>query len=133
MEDLNLRLVEKLWTLEECKAASRSEEAHIKKVKFALETWRAQYKELKNRQDGKNGDIKDMKSDMYQLIGFFSVFQGVLFQGVTQLSIACRFRYIPMALSVAATVGTIFGVFLKFTDLLDIQERSNGDAVSIKV
>jgi len=133
MEDLNLSLVEKLWSLEEGRVSSSSEQTHVRKVRFALKTWRAQYKELKSRQDGKNGDVKDMKSDMYQLIGFFSVFQGVLFQGVTQLQIACKFRYIPIALSVAASLGTIFGVSLKFSDLLDIQERSNGDAISIKV
>jgi hypothetical protein len=133
MEDLNLLLVEKLWSLEEGRVSSSSEQTHVRKVRFALKTWRAQYKELKSRQDGKNGDVKDMKSDMYQLIGFFSVFQGVLFQGVTQLQIACKFRYIPIALSVAASLGTIIGVSLKFSDLLDIQERSNGDAISIKV
>lgn len=133
MEDLNLSLVERLWSLEEVRVSSSDELTHIRKVRFALKTWRAQYKELKSQQDGKNGDIKDMKSDMFQLIGFFSVFQGVLFQGVTQLSIACEFRYIPIALSVAATLGTIFGVSLKFSDLLDIKERSNGYAISIKV
>jgi len=134
MEDLNLSLVERLWSLEEVRVSSSDEETHIRKVGFALKTWRAQYKELKSQQNDKNGDIKDMKSDMYQLVGFFSVFQGVLFQGVTQLSTnACEFRYIPIALSVAATLGTIFGVSLKFSELLDIQERSNGYAISIKV
>lgn len=133
MEDLNLSLVEKLWSLEEGRVLSSIEDPHVRKVRFALETWRAQYDVVKGRQDGKNGDIKDMKSEIYQLIGFFSVFQGVLFQGVSQLSVACEFRIIPMVLSIAASLGTIFGVFLKFTDLIDIQERSNGDAISIKV
>lgn len=128
-----MSLVNRLWSLKEGTVSSNTEDAHLRKVWFALKTWRAKYNDLKSRLDGKNGDIKDMKSDMYQLIGFFSVFQGVLFQGVTSFTNGCEFRFIPMALAVATTLGTIFGVYHKFSDLLDIQDRRNGDAVSIKV
>ena len=94
-----------------------SEDLEIKKIQYAFYVWKIDSKDLDKQIQGFKSDIKDGWTDVYQLIGFFSVFQGVLFQGLTQLTsqLSCEFYKIPFTLSVLASVATIAGAHVKLS------------------
>jgi hypothetical protein len=89
----------------------------IKKIQYAFYIWKTDSKDTDSQIDGFKSDIKDGWTDVYQLIGFFSVFQGVLFQGLTQLTsqLSCEFYKIPFTLSVLASVATVTGAHVKLS------------------
>jgi hypothetical protein len=61
---------------------------------------------------------------VYQLIGFFSVFQGVVLTAVSQSSLLyCHNKWSPIALSVLASVISTFGVIQKLNQINDLQRN----------
>jgi hypothetical protein len=55
------------------------------------------------------------KNELYQLIGFYSVFQGVILTSVAQTNlIKCNQSWGPATLSALASIATLAGVWNKF-------------------
>lgn len=97
---------------------------NARKLKLAWSYWNELVKEEQGRLDNKKTEAKDLKTEVYQLIGFYSVFQGVLFQGVSVLQHVhgCDFSPLPISLSILTSVATILGVIYKFVDRKTVQK-----------
>lgn len=80
---------------------------------------------------------RDTKTEMFQLIGFYLVVQGMLFQGVSQISSnmgrigSCTEIFsLSVIISVLTSVAAIGGVYYKFLDLNAlIIEHSNAETL----
>ena len=87
----------------------------IPKLKLILADWENKYKESRQRIDRKESFILGVKNEIYNLIGFFSVFQGVVLTTVSQASaLTCYNWWGPFALSLLCSIATLFGIFSKF-------------------
>jgi len=107
----------------------------LRKKQFAYRIWREDFERNQKREDGKKSEIKDTWTEVYQLIGFDNVFQGVWFQGVTQLAErqGCHFSIIPIILSVLVSFATIVAVYLKISKVRDLEASLVGDRILSKV
>jgi hypothetical protein len=102
--------------------------------KKALEVWRYKEDLLTKRVERKKNKVAELKNEVYQLIGFFSVFQGVVLTAVTQASqLHCHTRWIPISLSILASVVTIAGVIQKLDQIKDFQKTVHSEEDSLKV
>ena len=82
------------------------------------------FKLLSERVDRREKNLQDLKSQVFNLLGFFGVFQEVLLTAVTQLASSqakCGKVWVPVFLSVLAGGATIVAVIFKF-EQLDITE-----------
>lgn len=97
----------------------------------ALQEWSRKETLLTSRVDRKKSGVADLKNQIYQLIGFFSVFQGVVLTAIAQSNLLhCKNVWSPIVLSVVASTITIFGVVQKlrktnaFLKTIDSEEQS---------
>ncbi|KAG0628394.1 hypothetical protein M758_1G023500 [Ceratodon purpureus] len=92
----------------------------VKKIQCTYYYWRKDFKNTEKQASSANNDMKESWTDIYALVGFFSVFQGVLFQSATQLATeSCRFSIVPVTLSVVGSAVSIAAAWYK---LLEVQE-----------
>jgi len=122
-----------LWELDS--TVNSGVDPEDKKKQYAFQVWREDFVNTGIRIDSKKNDIRDGWTEIYQLIGFFSVFQGVLFQGVAQLrtELSCRFYKIPITLSVLASVATCVGAHVKLAKVREYQKAVFRDKLRSKV
>jgi hypothetical protein len=100
----------------------------------ALEEWSKKETLFTSRVERKKKKVANLKNEIYQLIGFFSVFQGVLLTAVSQSSLLhCNNLWSPILLSVVASVVTIFGVVQKLRHIEGFQETIHSEEQSMKV
>ncbi|CAK9866299.1 unnamed protein product [Sphagnum jensenii] len=91
-------------------------------LKKGLETWRNDVRVLQKRIDRKEQQSSQIKNEVYQLVGFFIVFQGVLYTAVAQAQVLdCRNWSTVFVLSVLASAAAIAGVTQKLLQLEDMQ------------
>jgi hypothetical protein len=84
------------------------------KLSLLLKDWEKQFKEARDRIDIKTSRINIGYNEVYQWIGFFSVFQGVVLTTVVQSStLGCQLSWAPASLSFIASVVTIVSVRFK--------------------
>jgi len=107
----------------------------LEKKQFAYWIRREEFDKNQKREEGKKSEIKDNWTGIYHMIGFYIGFQGVWFQGVTQLAAqrGCSFSIIPIILSVLVSLATIFGVHLKISKVRDLEESLHKDRLHSKV
>ena len=102
--------------------------------KKALEVWREKEVLFTKRVERKKSKVAELKNEVYQLIGFFSVFQGVVLTAVAQASqLHCYSRWIPISLSILASVVTIAGVIQKLDQISAFQKTVHSEEQSLKV
>ena len=95
----------------------------------ALEEWDRKVRLLSDRVDKKEKRGADLKNEIYQLVGFFSVFQGVVLTAVTQLTQSgqitqnCERVWSPVVLTLLAWVCTIIAVWQKFRRIQVIDDE----------
>jgi len=110
----------------ECFTLLAVEEATTRRgraLKKGLETWRNDVRVLQKRIDRKEQQSSQIKNEVYQLVGFFIVFQGVLYTAVAQAQVLdCRNWSTVFVLSVLASAAAIAGVTQKLLQLEDIQK-----------
>jgi hypothetical protein len=100
----------------------------------ALEEWSKKETLFTSRVERKKKKVANLKNEIYQLIGFFSVFQGVLLTAVSQSNLLhCNNLWSPIFLSVVASVITIFGVVQKLMQIKAFQKSIHSDEHSFKV
>jgi hypothetical protein len=103
-----------------------------KVCKTALKEWDRKTELLAARVDRREKYIADLKNEIYQLIGFFSAFQGLVLTAVTQLtqtsSNHCGKVWSPVVLSGLAWIVAVVGVGQKFYNINQIHfdNRSEG-------
>lgn len=129
----DLAYINNLWELDS--ARNPVNDLDSQKKQFAYKIWKEDFINLQKREDGKQSDLKNAVSDIYQLIGFYSVFQGVWFQGVTQLApqTSCRASGIPIVLSVCVSIATIIGVHLRLSKVFHLKKSFSRDKLDSKV
>ncbi|KAG0632512.1 hypothetical protein M758_1G333200 [Ceratodon purpureus] len=99
---------------------AQSSPDNLHKLKVALTTWKEERQRYKGEQESRKAEIRESKTEIYQMIGFYSVLQGVLFQGVSsmaKLESGWKIFIFSATLSVLASAATIGVVDLKLRDL----------------
>jgi hypothetical protein len=100
----------------------------------ALEEWSKKETLFTSRVERKKKKVANLKNEIYQLIGFFSVFQGVLLTAVSQSSLLhCNNWWSPILLSVVASVVTISGVVQKLMQIKAFQKTIHSEEQPLKV
>ncbi|CAK9219213.1 unnamed protein product [Sphagnum troendelagicum] len=99
---------------DEVKAERLYDIAKCEKLSLLLKDWEKQFKVARERIETKTTRTNSAKNDLYQWIGFFSVFQGVVLTAVAQSStLGCQQSWAPASLSLIASVVTIVSVHFK--------------------
>ncbi|KAH9548088.1 hypothetical protein CY35_11G071100 [Sphagnum magellanicum] len=84
---------------------------HKTLCKVALKEWQDDAVLFRNGVDKGKKESRSIRNEVYQLVGFFSAFQGLLLTAVAQSSLLHKNnRAFPLALSAFATVLTVLGV-----------------------
>jgi hypothetical protein len=104
----------------------------------ALIDWEKRFKVALSRIDKKRTRSINTKNELYQLIGFYSVFQGVVLTAVAQTNlIRCSQSWGPASLSLLASVATIASVYAKLKDYSQLrralEEETNDSRVSVSI
>ncbi|KAG0557197.1 hypothetical protein KC19_11G109500 [Ceratodon purpureus] len=99
----------------------------------AQEEWSKKETLFTSRVERKKKRVANLKNEIYQLIGFFSVFQGVLLTAVSQSNLLhCNNLWSPVALSVVASVVTVAGVLQKLMQIRSLQSTIHSEEQSLK-
>jgi hypothetical protein len=92
----------------------------VPKLKRILKEWEKRFEVSSLRIEEKSTRSINAKNELYQLIGFYSVFQGVVLTAVAQTSlIHCQQSWGPVSLSLLASIATIVSVYIKLKDYGD--------------
>ena len=95
----------------------------------ALDDWQQTAKLLSERVDRMEKRSGDLKNEIYQLVGFFSVFQGVVLTAVTQLAQSsdeyhnCKKVWSPVILTALAWVVATVGVWQKMSRIQMLDDQ----------
>jgi hypothetical protein len=102
--------------------------------KRALEEWERKTNLFTARVERKKKQSGDLRNEIYNLVGFFSVFQGVLLTAVSQSNLLhCNNAWSPISLSTLASVVTIAGVWQKFRVIEDLEKTIYKEGRALKV
>ncbi|CAK9874170.1 unnamed protein product [Sphagnum jensenii] len=89
-----------------------------KTLKKGLEIWERDLHVQQKRLDRKEAQSNQIKNEVYQLVGFFIVFQGVLYTAVAQAQVLrCLNWPTVFVLSLLASAAAILGVSQKLSQL----------------
>jgi hypothetical protein len=92
-------------------------------LKVAEQEWRESRAVFQETLNIKEKQVLDVRNEIYQLVGFFSAFQGLLFTAVAQSSLLhCGNQWCPLALSIFASFVTVAGVQNKNGTTKELQE-----------
>jgi hypothetical protein len=104
------------------------------RLKLILADWQSRLRESQERKERKHTLSLNVKNEIYQLIGFFSVFQGVVLTTVSQASqLTCHNWWGPFALSLLASITTLFGVCNKFHNFIKWKRATDVEVENSKV
>lgn len=99
----------------------------------ALEEWTRRKTVLESRKEFLTQMISSLKDEIYQLIGFFSVFQGVLLTTVSGSNLLhCNNWWSPIFLSLFASVVAVAGVIQKLLQMGDVRSYIDSDQDGLK-
>lgn len=102
--------------------------------KVALEEWMKKDELFAARSDRKRKQSLSVKNEIYQLLGFYSVFQGVLLTAVAQSSLLhCNNWWTAFSLSALASCVTIGGFIHKFWIIWSLEITIHTENISRKV
>jgi hypothetical protein len=92
------------------------------RCKEALKSWSKKDKLFTSRIDRKRKQSSDFQNEVYQLLGFYSVFQGVLLTAVAQSNLLhCDNAWTATLLSALASFVCIIGVLLKLRKIKELE------------
>ncbi len=104
--------------------------------KLFLQNWETERSDLNKKINSKSTDVITVKADLYQFIGLYSVFQGVILTAVAQSSaLSCNISWAHGLLSLFASVVTLASVYSKLYYYHNqkniVDDWRNGEAVSV--
>ncbi len=109
-------------------------EYHKTLCKVALKEWQNNAVLFEKRVDKRKEESHNIKSEVYQVVGFFSAFQGLLLTAVAQSSLLHKNnRAFRLALSAFATVLTVLGVGEKNRQIRALRKTIKGEEPTRKV
>jgi hypothetical protein len=107
---------------------------HETLCKVALEEWQNNSVLFGNRVDKRKEESRNVRNEVYQLVGFFSAFQGLLLTAVAQSSLLHKNnRAFPLALSAFATVLTVIAVGQKNKQIREMRRNTKYEDPARKV
>jgi uncharacterized membrane protein len=84
-----------------------------------------------SRVDKKRKQSSSLRNEIYQLIGFYLVFQGVLMTAVAQSNyLTCHNWWTAFCLSLLASVVTVGGVIQKFRSVISLEKTIASEGYS---
>ncbi|KAG0577582.1 hypothetical protein KC19_5G166400 [Ceratodon purpureus] len=102
--------------------------------KKALEDWERKGKLLTAKVERKKKRSGNLRNEVYQLIGFFSVFQGVVLTAVSQSNLLhCNNLWCPIVLSGLASIVTLAGVRQKLDTISALDKTILAEEASLRV
>jgi uncharacterized membrane protein len=97
--------------------------------KVALEEWDRKERLLSARLERREKQKVDLINQIFNLVGFYSVFQGVVLTAVSQLAASsesqCGKVWFPIVLSLVAAVVALIGLWLRFKKLKELEDSIN--------
>ncbi len=103
-------------------------------LKLQLRSWEEQAASISRRIERKENRTYVVKNEIYQVLGFYIVFQGVVLTAVAQASaLKCSQWWSPFTLSLIASIVTIVGVYQKLQVLHDVEENLREERYSFQV
>ena len=107
---------------------------HHPVYRTALAEWRRQVTLFASRVERKIQRSGALKNEIYNMLGFYSVFQGVLLTGTSQSNyLHCPNVGLPIALSFFASLCTLVHIWRKFKVISGLQKTISSEEVSLKV
>lgn len=104
------------------------------KLKVAFDEWVAEFHLFTKRSEVKEAQRGQIRNEIYQLIGFFIVFQGVVFTAVAQAAVLrCTNWWTSFTLSLLTSVVTISAVVQKLSAQWDLEKTIANEKLSLKV
>ena len=95
----------------------------------AYQEWEKKDLLFASRIDKKKKQSSSLRNENYQLIGFYSVFQGVLMTAVAQSSLLhCHNLWTALSLSLFASLVTIAAIMQKFWAILALEKTIQNEA-----
>ncbi|CAM6015333.1 unnamed protein product [Sphagnum balticum] len=100
-----------------------------KALRSLLKEWKKDYEASEYWLLQTEARLQNVKNELYQWIGFYSVFQGAVLTSVTlTTTLGCRQSWCPTSLSLIASIVTIVTVHFKLRDYgirkIELQRRS---------
>lgn len=103
-------------------------------LKIAFDEWEAGFHIFTKRTEVKEAQRGHIRNEIYQLLGFFIVFQGVVYTAVAQATVLrCANWWTSFTLSLLASVATIVAVVQKLYAQWALEETIANEKVSLKV
>jgi hypothetical protein len=107
---------------------------HQPLYRTALAEWKDRVDVISSRVERKTKRSEDRKNEIYNMIGFYSVFQGVLLTATSQSNyLHCRNVGLPIALSAFASLCTLVGLVVKFSVISGLERTICSEEISLKV
>lgn len=104
------------------------------RLRLILQEWESKLRDSQDIILRKQTLSLNVKNEIYHLIGFFSVFQGVVLTTVSQASLlSCHNWWGPFALSLLASLTTLVGVCHKFWNFISWKRAAEEEIANAKV
>jgi hypothetical protein len=92
-------------------------------LKVALEEWESEAEVYGKRVDKRQNEVRNIVNEIYQVVGFYSAFQGLLLTAVAQSNLLhCNNLGFPLALSALATFVAVVGIGQKSLNILQFNK-----------
>jgi hypothetical protein len=106
-----------------------------------INLWKVAFKDfcesctiLQNRIYKTDEEMRSVKNEIYQVVGFFSAFQGLLITAAAQSNLLrCNNVGFILALSAFATAVAVFGIWQKITAMEEMRSANYEITVHVKV
>lgn len=100
----------------------------------ALSSWAEKDKLFTSRIDRKRKQSSEFQNEVYQLVGYYSVFQGVLLTAVAQSNLLhCNNTWTACLLSSLASFVTVIGVILKLRSIKGLKDTIAGEEATRRI
>jgi hypothetical protein len=102
--------------------------------KVAFEDYSESLTTLQNLIYKNEEEMRSVKNEIYQVVGFFSAFQGLLITAAAQSNLLrCNNAGFVLALSAFATAVAVFGIEQKNTAITDLRRGTSSDKRGMEV
>jgi hypothetical protein len=103
-------------------------------LRLQLKNWEEQAASIAKKIERKETRTFVVKNELYQLTGFYIVFQGVVLTAVAQASaLTCRQWWSPFTLSLIASIVAIVGVYQRLDAFRDVKDNLKEEKYSFQV
>ncbi|CAM6050996.1 unnamed protein product, partial [Sphagnum compactum] len=103
-------------------------------LRLQLKNWEEQAASIAKKIERKETRTFVVNNELYQLAGFYIVFQGVVLTAVAQASaLGCGQWWSPFTLSLIASIVTIVGVYQKLDAFRDVKDNLKEEKYSFQV